>query len=230
MSFVARWQVRMVRCLEGTTANPLVMDASTSTEETFKNETLGHHPMASFYYALNKSLLAYHFGDRPIAEEWVEKAAGFAFAQFGLLSIVDFTFYRMLVSCAALEHARKLGARLRLRLKIALTTLSLRIWARAKPENFGAHYLLARAESSRVTGHLKRACEQFDLTIAEADRLGRHRVTAIAWERLADCHAARGATADVERCRRSAATAYAAWGAHAKVRALEHKDPLRPAP
>jgi PAS domain S-box-containing protein len=107
-------------------------------------------------------------------------------------------------------------------------------WAASCPETFGARHALLSAELARLEGRLVDAELGYEEAIHGAREHGFVQYQAVAWETAARFYRGRGLDTIADAYLREARACYAAWGAGAKVAALDRAaarvDPAPPAP
>jgi predicted ATPase/anti-anti-sigma regulatory factor len=103
-------------------------------------------------------------------------------------------------------------------------------WAAGCPDNFLGKHLLVRAELAAADGDELAAMQRYDEAIAACRAHELVRDEALACERAAWFHRARGRARIARAYAEDARAAYLAWGAGAKVEDLDRVWPSRPAP
>ena len=224
MTTQTHWRLRAIRCLQGDNDNPLRMDGETSEQELLHATEQVNLGATNFCHGLMQAVLGCHFDDPVLATQGARRAARYAHAQFGLVTLIDLCFYRALATCATYARlGRGFGQGLRaLRLRIAIQSdlRKLAKWAASNELNYASHYLLVRGEYRRVVGQQEEARRDLEEASARAERRRTHNVAALAHERLAAWHEASGSLEQGRASLEAAVAAYRRWGAEACVARL----------
>ena len=172
--------------------------------------------VAAFHSVL-KVELATILGDAERAVAHADEAETYGEAITGLPYVGLLAFYGALAR-VALHASTGDGALLR---KATKSAKKLRAWAARSPKHHEHRALLVEAELARARGRHEEATGRYDAAIRAARASGVLHEEALACERAALHHAARGNDVVAESLRRHAIATYRQWGAVAKVRALE---------
>ncbi|TCO80534.1 PAS domain S-box-containing protein [Plasticicumulans lactativorans] len=138
----------------------------------------------------------------------------------GHFEVAEYHFYAALAHAAAADAARD-GHRDRLAAHLG----QIERWAQSCPETFATRAALVGAELARLDGRDAEAGRLYEAALREARTHGLVHNEALAAERAARFHAARGLDVAAEAYARIAREAYRRWGAEGRVAQLEHARP-----
>jgi predicted ATPase len=172
--------------------------------------------MLSHFHAL-RIMQRYMAGDYADALRISRQSADLLVYSTGMLTIAEHVFYQSLTITALCREAP--ARREELVTQLDANVRQLKVWADSCPHTFESLYFVVCAERARITGDAAQASELFDRAIARAHESRFVHIEALANElALQSCDPAdaRRATA----LRMAAVTAYEAWGATHKARAL----------
>src|SRR5688572_13803327 len=136
----------------------------------------------------------------------------------GMMTIVEHAFFQCLAVTALWSRASD-NERVELAARLEAQTRALETWAASCPQNFASLQLTVAAEGARVRGDTDAAGELFERALDAARDNRFLQVEAIASE-LAMHHWQGRDAARAMALRERAVTAYSAWGATRKARAL----------
>jgi predicted ATPase/signal transduction histidine kinase/ActR/RegA family two-component response regulator len=175
------------------------------------------------YACCSELMLSYVMSDYGAALRAARRAAQYTAAGPGNLISAMYNFFHSLALLAALpaepERISEVLA------EVEASQLSLRRWALRVPENFAHLSALVEAELARARADLPTAMTLYDDAIASARAGAYRREEALACERAASFYASLGREQMADIYLQNAYHAYRAWGAQAKVRALEEAHP-----
>jgi predicted ATPase len=206
---------RYYATLRGLTDDVLSLSTDESSDQAFR-AGLDDNPVALMYYHLLGAELHYLFGDAADAEQRLAEAEPYLSVIFGVPASVDHSLLQVLVAARRCDGASA-WQRWRRHRAIARQVKRLAHWARACPENFAAHHLIACAEQARAAGEYEVASADFDQAIAVARRHGAVKREALALELSARHSAAIGDVEQASARLGQAIEAYRRWGAEARV-------------
>jgi len=136
----------------------------------------------------------------------------------GMMTIVEHAFFQCLAVTALWSRASD-NERVELAARLEAQTRALDTWAASCPQNFASLQLTVAAESARVRGDADAAAELFERALDAARNNRFVQVEAITSE-LAMHHWLGRDAARARTLRERAVTAYSAWGATRKAKAL----------
>ena len=210
-SFISYRQ--LVRALRGQTQAPTRLDDDGFSEAQHRAE-IAHNPMAQSYLAISKLMLALHMDDPALAMASVPEAEHSIAAVTCFLPSATCVFYGALARCRSLELGGCEDPE-GLRAHIAGALAQLERWADSAPTTFGHRAALVRAAAMALDGDGLNALRALERAAADAQTGGFRHDAALAL-RLAGRIADRLDLATLARAlEKSAASAYAEWGAFA---------------
>ncbi|RJS21321.1 protein kinase [Corallococcus sp. H22C18031201] len=220
-----RAQQQFVAALRGRTRGPTRLDdASFDAEACLEELTrVSAHTALAFFHVIQE--LTALIQDEP--EEALEaalRAAPWTRALMGLPIEATHAFALGLTLTSPVARAADAT---RLQTLPSLQSLLDRLehWAEHSPRNYRAPYLLLSAEVARVEGREAEAARLYPQAALAARTSGLLHHEALAHERAAAFHRARGADALAAESLRDARAAYVRWGAEGKVRRLDQRHP-----
>jgi len=180
--------------------------------------------VAACWYWITKLAACVHLGDSRGALQAAAKAQGLTWTSIGEFVLAEYHFYAALAHAAAWDDSSP-AQRGTHRAAFDEIASPLSRWSVSCPESFGSRAALVAAEQARLDGDEMLAMRLYDRAIARSQEDGLVQVEALATECAAHFYDRRGfnviAEAYLSRCRRC----YLAWGADAKVMALERLYP-----
>jgi predicted ATPase/signal transduction histidine kinase len=191
-----------------------------STEEPEERERRARPvPLVLFNHQLRMLQLHFLLGQYAEARAAADKAQAVAWSGYTLPHFADYVFYRALL-------LTQTGAR------DGLDDCErwLRRWAQSSPANFAARSLVVSAERARLDGRDLDAMRLFERAIETARARGCGYVEAIARELAAKLYRQLGFGEFARSYLQEARSAYARWGAEAKVQQLDREHPWLAAP
>jgi predicted ATPase/serine/threonine protein kinase len=186
-----------------------------------------YSPFFMQYEWYRQAMLNYIMGDYEAARTAAEQAPWDAAAALALLLLAEHFFVHSLAILATLPSERERDSE---RTRELLATIERNQgmfdrWAENVPANFRNQHTLVEAERARVRDDVRAAMDLYDRAIEGAREQGRKRDEALACERAANFYDSLGREQIANTYLQSAYQAYQAWGAQAKVRALEEQHP-----
>jgi predicted ATPase/signal transduction histidine kinase/ActR/RegA family two-component response regulator len=175
------------------------------------------------YACCSEIMLNYIMGDHEAALRAARRGEPYAIAGSGFLISAMSDFFHSLALLAALPAEPERVAEVLA--EVEGTQLSLHRRAQRVPENFAHLSALLQAEQARARGDVPAAMTLYDDAIASARAGAYRREEALACERAASFYASLGREQMADIYLQNAYHAYRAWGAQAKVRALEEAHP-----
>jgi PAS domain S-box-containing protein len=141
-----------------------------------------------------------------------------------LIESVEYSFFDALTRAALWAEASPEERQVH-EVRLAEHERSQRAWAASCRENFGAQHALIVAEVARIAGRDVDAEKAYEQAIAVANEAGLIHVEAIANEVAARFYEGRHLPSIARMYLRQSRTAYARWGADAKVAQLDRQHP-----
>jgi predicted ATPase/signal transduction histidine kinase len=181
-------------------------------------------PIAAFAYWTHKLQLSVLMGDLNTALE-AEANAGKLLWSSGLhVEVAEFRFYGALARVAACRMANDVDRKRHL---VALRTHcdELAVWTKSCSDNFADRFALVGAEIARMEGRIMDAESLYEEAIRHAHAQGFVHNEALASELAAQFYADRGFGTVAQAYFCQAKSCNFAWGAHAKIEALERRHP-----
>jgi PAS domain S-box-containing protein len=216
---------QFARCLQGRTRGPVSFDDERYCHEAVVQRMQGQNNVAGLgiVYMLEQ-VCAVVMGEQQAALQAASRTAGVLRAVFAMAVRPTYVFHRALTlaaahaSLSAPEQADNLRA-------IAQHATDLATWAEQCPENYGSRHALVAAELARLQGEELQAERLYEQAIeaAKASRLVHQE--ALACERAAAFHRARGLARIADAYLADAHGAYLRWGALGKAVQLESSHP-----
>jgi predicted ATPase/signal transduction histidine kinase/tRNA A-37 threonylcarbamoyl transferase component Bud32 len=214
---------RLIRSLRGETERLGAFGGEGFDEAAFERHLAeSGNPFALAFHSVAKLMARYVAGDFTEAEAAGRLAQGVLLACRGMLPVAEFETFQPL-ALAALWDGASAEERPGLRQRLAEHRARLRTWASVCPETFGDRAALLDAELARVDGEELAALRAYEQAVRLARESGHVHLEAIACERAASFHAARGFATSARAYLREARDGFARWGAEGKVRALEER-------
>ncbi|MDI1432507.1 trifunctional serine/threonine-protein kinase/ATP-binding protein/sensor histidine kinase [Polyangium sorediatum] len=219
-------QLRLIRTLRRAgSAFPDMSDASRD-EAAFERdlETNPGMPLVTCWYWIRKLTVRFFARDLRTALHAANAARALIWSSASNVDVEEHHFYAALVHAGLCDGALPEATHAH-RESLAEYKRQFDIWATHCPENFGAKAILLAAETARIEGRGFDAESLYEKAVRMAQEQGLIHVEAIASEHAARFYERRGQAIVTEAYLRHAHAAYRAWGAEAKVRALEHAHP-----
>ncbi|MDC3962666.1 AAA family ATPase [Polyangium jinanense] len=220
-------QLRLIRTLRRAGgAFPDTSDESRD-EAAFERdlETNPGMPLVTCWYWIRKLTVRFLSRDLPTALHAANAARALIWSSTSNVEVEEHHFYAALVHAGLCDGALPEATHAH-RESLAEYKRQLDIWATHCPENFGAKAILLAAETARIEARVLDAEGLYEKAIRMAQEHHLTHVEAIASEHAARFYERRGQAIVSEAYLRHAHAAYRAWGAEAKVRALEHAHPF----
>lgn len=213
--------------LQGNAGDPTVLQG----EHYNRSVMIQQHRDANDSFALASihfytAQLNFIFGNYDIAFEEIRKGKEHLIAvSGGLYHFALFYFYQALIRLARLDENSPAGTKKSILKKTGYYNSKLQYWAKYAPLNFQHKYDLVEAERARVKGDVAAAQALYEKAAKGAKASRYLQETAIANERAANFYHQRGFKAIADLYLSRALTAYAKWGATAKVEHLKASHP-----
>jgi len=183
-----------------------------------------HRDIAAFAFWTYRLQVAVLWGDLPKAMEAEARASASVWASPAFLENADFVFYSGLLRIAMARTAAPADREAHTRL-VRDRVRQMQCWAEACPENFLSREKLLAAELSELMEDKANSLALYEEAIALADQSRDMHIQSVARE-LASRFAARcGLRSAQQGYLEQARSAYACWGADAKVRHLDAEFP-----
>ena len=205
--------------LQGRTAGPLSLSHEGFDADRYAAAHRSNGFCMTFYHAARVHL-GVVFGENALALDAARTARREAWTPPGTLWPVLLDFWSAL-AMAALHDASNEEDRQTHRTQLIATRDSLRHLGESCPENFRCPALLVSAEVERVFGRPEASAERLQEAVSFARETGSVQHEALAHELLGRLWLGRGREDLAVASLRDARRTWAAWGATAKVRALE---------
>jgi PAS domain S-box-containing protein len=177
------------------------------------------------WYLIRKLQACVLAGDVAAAVDASLQARPLLWTSLSTLEMADYHFYSALARAAAAGHLVASEQRNGHLEALAAHHRQMQIWAEHCPENFADRVALAGAEIACLDGRALEAMGLYEQAIRLARAHGFIHSEAIANERAAAFHAARGLDTITDAYLRSARRCYRIWGADGKVRQLDLLHP-----
>ncbi len=219
-------QLGLIRTLRGQTAVFGSFDGEGYRESDAERHFAGNSglALAEFFYWTRKLQARFFAGDYAAAVAASRRAQPLLWTSPSQLETADYRFYGALAHAACWSTA---PADEKQRHVEALVDhhQQLEIWAEHCPTNFESRAAVAAAEIARIEGRILAAEALYEAAIESAHQHGFLHNEAIANERAALFHIARGFEKAAYGYLRDARHCYGLWGADGKVRQLELLHP-----
>ena len=233
-------QQRFIEAMRGNTNDPAIFDGPDFDERTFEGD-FSSSSMSTmvFWYWVMKGKARCFGGRYNEALEAFEHAARFEWASPAHIQLLDFYLFRALALAATHRRAHRVstsapapasGAGAAHLERACCDTLREAIarferWASACAATFADKLSLLQAELARIEDRPMDAIDGYQRAASLAREQGAVHFEALALERAALFFDERGYDSMAEDHLRRARDSYRRWGAHGKVRALEHAHP-----
>jgi len=217
---------QFVRCLQGRTAAPGSFDGEGYDHAATVERITAQKSLAGLGIVhLLEQVATFLVGEPQAALQAAARTEGVLGAVFAMAVRPTFTFYRALAVAQACGDRAPAERASGLRV-IEQALADLAVWAGHCPENYATRHALVAAELARLQGHELQAERLFEEAIATGRANGLVHQEALACERAAAFHRARGLARLADGCLTEAHAAYLRWGATAKLRQLETAHPV----
>ncbi|MGD1805437.1 trifunctional serine/threonine-protein kinase/ATP-binding protein/sensor histidine kinase [Dapis sp. BLCC M126] len=194
------------------------------TETLYQQLTNAQDMLGLFYLYLDRLILCYLFGKISQAREYAIQIRQYLDGATGLVCLPIFYFYDSLITLAfCTQTASELG---QYQQQIQQNQDKLCKWAESAPMNHQHKFYLVEAEKYRILGDKIQAAEMYDHAITLAQENQFINEVALANELAAKFYLNWGKERIAEEYLIDAYSAYACWGAMAKVQALEETYPF----
>ena len=219
-------QLGLIRTLRGLTSTFGCLDADDYSESDTEHR-LASNPalaLAEFFYWTRKLQARFFSGDFSSAVEASRKAHPLLWPAASQVETGDFRFYAALAHAAAWDSAPSEQRQEHLS-ALKDHHRQIEIWALHCPANFETKAALISGEIARIEGRILEAEHLYEEAIRSACENGFTHCEAVAQECAARFYSARGFTKIARVYLRDAGDCYLRWGADAKVRQLEDRNP-----
>jgi PAS domain S-box-containing protein len=217
---------QFARCLQGRTRAPLSFDDDQYDHAATVRRMVAQKslPGLGIVYLL-EHVATFLLGEPQAVLQAMAGTEAVLGADFSMAVRTTFVFYRALALAAAhgqLPPQEQAGALRTIEQGVA----DLAHWARQCPENYATRHALIAAELARLQGQDLQAERLYEDAMAAARVGALAQQEALACERAAAFHRARGMVRIADAYLADAYAAYARWGATAKLRQLEAAHPV----
>jgi PAS domain S-box-containing protein len=217
---------QFARCLQGRTRAPLSFDDDHYDHAATVRRMVAQKslPGLGIVYLL-EHVATFLLGEPQAVLQAMAGTEAVLGADFSMAVRTTFVFYRALALAAAHGQLppQEQAAALR---TIEQGVADLAHWARQCPENYATRHALIAAELARLQGQDLQAERLYEDAMAAARVGALAHQEALACERAAAFHRARGMVRIADAYLADAYAAYARWGATAKLRQLEAAHPV----
>jgi PAS domain S-box-containing protein len=220
-----RLEQRFIASLQGRTADSL----SFSDDSFDETACLAAIAKAAFgcgivFHHIMKQMIAVLYGRYPEALQAASNAEPVLGAAMAMPIEATHHFFHALTLTALYPQATAVEQVVH-RQTLDLKLQKLRLWAHSCPENYGNRYALVCAEIARIEGRDIDAMRQYEEAIRSAHDNDFVQNEALANELAGKFYLALGLETSGHAHLRNARACYAHWGAHGKVRDLDHRYP-----
>lgn len=208
-------QQRLVMALRGQTDTAASFDGPGFSSAAFEQAwTPERMPTMVFWYWVLRAQLSFIAGDAARARADLDTAAQWLWSSPVHVQYASFHLFSALALAADGAGPPPLE-------RIDAHLAQLRVWERVNPATFADKVALVAAEAARVRGDTAAAAVGYERAAQLAAGAGAWHVEAMASECAARFHAGLGLSTSAGAWWVRARQAYAAWGADAKVRAID---------
>ena len=216
---------QFVRCLQGRTRAPASFDGDGHDHAAVLARMAEQKNVAGLGIVhMLEQVAAFIVGDPQAALQAAARTEGVLHAVFAMAVRPSFVFYRALALAAAhpqMPPEQQADALRRIEQAVA----DLGTWREQCPENYATRHALVSAELARLQGHELQAEHLYEEAISTARSGLLVPQEALACERAAAFHRARGLGRIADGCLAESFAAYARWGATAKLDQLAAAHP-----
>lgn len=214
-----------VQNLMGKAESPHILDGNImGEEELISYFTDTRNRIGLFEVYSNKLHLNYLFGEKEEAKKLIDLTEGLLKEALAKHNVPMVCFYQGLTICEVYSDCKKPEQkRLKKLLKKKLKKLSM--WAENGPDNFKCKFYILKAESERIDGNVAMAKRYCKTAIEQAKKSGFINEAALCHEVAAKLYPVDHLSSKHKKHLIKAHEYYAAWGAAAKCRLLETKNP-----
>ncbi|CAK8723183.1 hypothetical protein KKHLCK_12495 [Candidatus Electrothrix laxa] len=217
------WQ-QTVFNLQGRNTMPCRLQGEVFDEDEILPTLLeNNYGMAIFAVYLAKVMLCYLFKEVDHALDNAILAEKYAQANTGVMVVPIYQFYYSLVLLATLPDVSQ-DEQAEILRKVEAHQEQMKLWAMHAPDNYQHRYALVEAEKARFLGKPE-AGEWYEQAITLAEKNKYRTDEALAYELAAEYYSERGMKKIAQTFFKEAGSAYAQWGATAKVLHLEKNHP-----
>jgi PAS domain S-box-containing protein len=219
-------QQRLIATMQGRTASFSTFSDAQFDEAAFEERLAScRMPILIGWYWILKLKTRFLSGNFADALAAADKARPLLDASVGQVAVLDYYLYAALTLSALYETAsvdeqRAWGELLKVRYQE-----QLREWAHSYPPTFGDKYTLILAEIARLEKRDVDAQRLYERTIHSAREHGFVQNEGLAHELAGQYYLSRGLETAGYAHLRSSRNCYERWGAHGKVKQLDHRHP-----
>ncbi|MEX3940317.1 AAA family ATPase [Paraburkholderia sp. BR10937] len=219
-------QAWLIRAMRGVPVDVGVEDPNADYMALLKEclSRASNRDLAAFSFWTYQLQTAYLFGHYSTALRAEDEASRTAWSSPAFIEMVDFIFYRALLRLALSRQSTGQARDAHLQV-VHEQLVVLDVWADASPDNFRSRERLVRAELAFTLADAARAQGLYEEAIALAEETRAFHLQGLARELAARFCAHQGWHAAEQGYLVQARSAYACWGADAKVRQLEDEFP-----
>jgi predicted ATPase/signal transduction histidine kinase/CheY-like chemotaxis protein len=178
----------------------------------------------SAYAYIYKLMLAYSFGNYPVALAYLTEAQQYLIAVSGMLLVPVFHFYAAL-TYLALMVTKSPAEQAAILVQVETHQTNVEQWAQTAPMSYRHKWYLIEAEKQRILGNRAMAIEHYDLAITGAHINHFCNEEALANELAAKFYLDWGKNKIARVYMTEAYYCYTRWGAQAKVQDLANRYP-----
>jgi predicted ATPase/signal transduction histidine kinase/tRNA A-37 threonylcarbamoyl transferase component Bud32 len=216
---------QMIKNLRGESSDPTKLVGAHIDESLLLPLWMAQQRMLLvFLMADSQLILRYLFGDYALAVQAGELASNYQQSVPGNLCLSEHNFYYSLALLAHYEQVDK-ATQERYLTQVAANQEKMQLWARHAPSNHQHKLDLVAAEQARLLGEPLKAMQLYDDAIQGARAQQYIQEEALAYERAAEFYQALGREEIAQSYMSKAHYAYKMWGAKAKVKQLEQRNP-----
>jgi predicted ATPase/two-component sensor histidine kinase len=205
--------LRLVRALRGLMDDPCTLDDG---GRRFVGE------LSTCWFWIRTMQACFIYGDYSAALDAAGRCEPLIAITPGFFELPEFHYFAALTKAAPVECASADAASTCEALRGHRAQLS--VWAEHCPANFENRVTLVDAEIARIEGRPLEAMDAYERAIRSAREGGVHHYEAIAAERAARFHAARGFETIARAYTQNARAGYLRWGAVGKVEQLDRAE------
>ncbi|MEP6875520.1 MAG: AAA family ATPase, partial [Burkholderiales bacterium] len=216
---------QFARCLQGRTHAPGSFDGDGYDHAVTVQRMVEQKNVAGLGIVhMLEQMAAFIVGEPQAALQAAARTEGVLRAVFAMAVRPTFAFYRALALAAAHGELAPPEQQAAVR-TIEQAVADLGVWSEQCPENYATRHALVAAELARLQGRELQAERLYEEAITAAQVGALTHQEALACERAAVFHRSRGMVRIADAYLADAQTAYARWGASAKLRQLAAAHP-----
>jgi PAS domain S-box-containing protein len=221
-------QQRFIAAMQGRTAALSSFNDAQFDEAAFEAQLLAgkRMPTTVCWYWIVKAKSRFLSGDYAEALAAADQANALLWSSTAHFPLLDYYYYTALTVAALYKNASA-DERNGWHDRLAVHQAQLREWANNYPPTFADKHALVSAEIARVEGRDADAMRLYEEAIQAARENGFVQNEGVAHELAAGFFLDRGFTSAGRTQLDEARSCFARWGAHAKVRQLDERTPVR---